>query len=156
MKVAPWPQELADHYRAQGLWRGETFDDMLRSRAADPQVAPRTAVIDATTGLTYAELDDHVARLAAGLVALGICGLALAVAAGVLVWDGDPDLADRTTGLIAYAGGVAALVGVSAGGLGALLRLLDATRPARRERERVDLGGVGTSEPAPLRNQPSR
>ncbi|HMS76913.1 (2,3-dihydroxybenzoyl)adenylate synthase [Gordonia sp. (in: high G+C Gram-positive bacteria)] len=73
MKVAPWPQELADHYRAQGLWRGETFDDMLRSRAADPQVAPRTAVIDATTGLTYAELDDHVARLAAGLVALGIC-----------------------------------------------------------------------------------
>lgn len=88
------------------------------------------------------------------LVALGICGLALAVAAGVLVWDGDPDLADRTTGLIAYAGGVAALVGVSAGGLGALLRLLDATRPARRERERVDLGGVRTAETTTL-GQPS-
>lgn len=72
MKVAPWPQELIDRYRAQGLWRGETFDDVLRQRAADPQVASRTAVVDATSSLTYAELDEHVGRLAAGLVALGV------------------------------------------------------------------------------------
>ncbi len=83
------------------------------------------------------------------LVALGICGLALAAAAGFLVWDGDPGGADRVTGLIAYAAGIAALVGVSAGGLGALLRLLDASRPLPRSRERVELGGVRTAQPAP-------
>ncbi|MBD0021355.1 AMP-binding protein [Gordonia pseudamarae] len=72
MKVAPWPKELADRYRTSGLWRGETFDDMLRSRAADPRVAARIAVIDTTTTLSYRELDEHVGRLAAGLVGLGI------------------------------------------------------------------------------------
>lgn len=89
------------------------------------------------------------------LVALGICGVTLAIAAGYLVWDGDPDTADRMTGLIAYAGGVSALVGVCAGGLGTLLRLLDATRPITRARERVELGRISTPENAPLRQQPS-
>ncbi|NED61353.1 AMP-binding protein, partial [Streptomyces sp. SID10244] len=72
MDVSPWPPELADHYRAQGLWRGETFDDMLRSRGGDPATGPRIAVVDAARRLTYADLDDRVSRLAAGLAALGI------------------------------------------------------------------------------------
>ena len=91
------------------------------------------------------------------LVALGICGLALSAAAGYLAWDGEPDTADRTTALIAYVGGVAALFGVACGGFGALLRLLDATRPLPRQwergqRERVELGGIhqgGTTAAAP-------
>lgn len=83
------------------------------------------------------------------LVALGICGLAVAVASGYLVWDGNPDVAERWTGLVAYVGGIAALVGVAAGGLGALLRLLDATRPAPRERERVELGGLRAAPTPP-------
>ncbi len=79
------------------------------------------------------------------LVALGICGVTLAIAAGYIVWDGDPTTADRMTGLIAYAGGISALVGVCAGGIGTLLRLLDATRPIPRARERVELGGISTA-----------
>ncbi|MFT3971101.1 MAG: phosphatase PAP2 family protein [Micropruina sp.] len=82
------------------------------------------------------------------LVALGICGVTLAIAAGYIVWDGDPTAADRMTGLIAYAGGVSALVGVCAGGIGTLLRLLDATRPIPRARERVELGGISTAQPS--------
>ncbi len=83
------------------------------------------------------------------LVALGICGVTLAIAAGYIVWDGDPNTADRMTGLIAYAGGVSALIGVCAGGMGTLLRLLDATRPLPRARERVELGGISVAQPSP-------
>ncbi|MGV9711254.1 (2,3-dihydroxybenzoyl)adenylate synthase [Gordonia sp. NPDC003424] len=72
MKVAPWPPGLVDHYRATGVWAGETFDDVLRSRAADPDIAERTAVVDMDRRLTYAELHDRVDRLAAGLAASGI------------------------------------------------------------------------------------
>ncbi|MFW0794701.1 AMP-binding protein [Gordonia sp. CPCC 205515] len=72
MKVAPWPPELVDHYRSAGLWQGQTFDDVLRERAADPEVAGRTAVVDIDRRLTYAELHERVDRLAAGLAALGI------------------------------------------------------------------------------------
>lgn len=72
MKVAPWPPGLVDHYRATGLWQGETFDDMLRSRAADPSTAPRTAVVDVQRRLTYEQLHERVDRIAAGLVACGI------------------------------------------------------------------------------------
>ncbi|MFW0785671.1 AMP-binding protein [Gordonia sp. CPCC 206044] len=70
MKVSPWPQELADRYRALGLWQGETFDDVLRARAEDS--ADRTAVVDIDRRLSYAELNDRVDRLAAGLAVSGI------------------------------------------------------------------------------------
>ena len=40
------------------------------------------------------------------------------------ILNGDPNTADRMTGLIAYAGGVSALIGVCAGAMGTLLRLL--------------------------------
>ena len=82
------------------------------------------------------------------LVALGICGVTLSIAAGYSIWDGQPGAGDRVTGLIAYAGGVCALIGVCAGGLGALLRLLDATRPLPRVRERIELGGIGADHPS--------
>lgn len=72
MKVSPWPPDLVDHYRALGLWRGETFDDIIRTRAADPDTATRTAVVDAERPLTYGELDERVDRLAAGFAAHGI------------------------------------------------------------------------------------
>lgn len=83
------------------------------------------------------------------LVMLSICGLALAAAAGFLTWSVDPETADVTAAFIAYVGGVAALVGVTCGGLGALLRLLDASRPLPRNRERVEVGSVTAPAPAP-------
>ena len=72
MLVSPWPPELEAKYRADGLWVGETFDDVLRSRADDPASADHTAVVDIHRGLTYAELNDRVSRIAAGFVELGI------------------------------------------------------------------------------------
>jgi len=83
------------------------------------------------------------------LVAFSICALALSAAAVYLVWDADPVNADRTTAMIAYVGGVSALLGVAAGGLGALLRLLDASRPLARNREPVESGDATAPAPAP-------
>ena len=83
------------------------------------------------------------------LVMLAICGLALSAAAGFMVWNADPEATDRTTAFIAYVGGVAALVGMTCGGLGGLLRLLDATRPMPRAKQRTELGDVTTPAPSP-------
>lgn len=83
------------------------------------------------------------------LVMLAICGLALSAAAGFMVWNADPLATDRTTAFIAYVGGVAALVGMTCGGLGGLLRLLDATRPMPRAKQRTELGDVTTPAPSP-------
>ncbi|MDH6130786.1 2,3-dihydroxybenzoate-AMP ligase [Kitasatospora sp. MAA4] len=68
-----WPAEFAERYRAAGWWRGETFGQMLRARAAAHP--DRTAIVDpAGEGRrwTYRELDERADRLAAGLLALGI------------------------------------------------------------------------------------
>ncbi|OKI08128.1 2,3-dihydroxybenzoate-AMP ligase [Streptomyces sp. CB02923] len=68
-----WPAEFAERYRAAGWWRGETFGQMLRDRAAAHP--DRVAVVDpAGDGRrwTYAELDRRADRLAAGLHARGI------------------------------------------------------------------------------------
>ncbi|WP_018680531.1 (2,3-dihydroxybenzoyl)adenylate synthase [Actinokineospora enzanensis] len=62
----PWPPELAERYREQGLWTGERLGDLLR-RHGD-----RVALVDGPHRWTYAELDARADRLAAGLADLGI------------------------------------------------------------------------------------
>lgn len=66
-----WPADLVRSYRDAGLWRGMTFDDVLRTAAAAPWAARRTAVADPDRRLSYAELDHEVSQLAAGLHARG-------------------------------------------------------------------------------------
>ncbi|HTN87105.1 MAG TPA: AMP-binding protein, partial [Sorangium sp.] len=66
----PWPSEVADRYRRAGFWRGETFGDLLRERAA--QHPHRIALVDDDRRLSYVELDQRADRLAAGLLRLGI------------------------------------------------------------------------------------
>lgn len=70
--VPPWPPELADRYRAQGLWQGETFDDVLTTRARSADSRSRVAVTDVNHQWTYGELQERVDRLAAGLRARDI------------------------------------------------------------------------------------
>ncbi|MFI1016201.1 (2,3-dihydroxybenzoyl)adenylate synthase [Streptomyces sp. NPDC020965] len=72
-----WPEEFAARYRAAGWWRGETFGQVLRQRAAAHP--DRVAVVDPAGGpgggrrtWTYRELDVRADRLAAGFVARGI------------------------------------------------------------------------------------
>ncbi|WP_329214012.1 AMP-binding protein [Streptomyces sp. NBC_01485] len=67
----PWPESLAERYRAEGFWQGRPLDRLLRDRAErDPG---RTALVDADGDRwTYAELDARADRTAAGLRRLGI------------------------------------------------------------------------------------
>ncbi|WP_275461252.1 (2,3-dihydroxybenzoyl)adenylate synthase [Streptomyces noursei] len=68
-----WPLRFAQHYRAAGHWRGETFGGMLRDRAAAHP--DRTALVDPAPTRrtwTYRELDERADRLAAGFLARGI------------------------------------------------------------------------------------
>ncbi|CAN3983895.1 2,3-dihydroxybenzoate-AMP ligase (EC of siderophore biosynthesis [Kitasatospora purpeofusca] len=75
---APYPDEFAARYRADGHWRGETFGSVLRERAAAHP--DRIAIVDPAGGTgedptrrwTYAELDLRADRMAAGLRARGI------------------------------------------------------------------------------------
>ena len=62
-----WPAEFADRYRREGLWRDETFFDMLETSARARPV--QVAVIDGTRSLTHTGLRDHALNLAAGLAA---------------------------------------------------------------------------------------
>ncbi|MGP4017121.1 (2,3-dihydroxybenzoyl)adenylate synthase [Saccharopolyspora sp. 5N708] len=65
-----WPTEFADRYRAAGYWRGYTFGQLLRDRAAAHP--DRIAVVDGDRRISYRALDLRADRLAAGLRELGI------------------------------------------------------------------------------------
>ncbi|MEV4385610.1 AMP-binding protein [Micromonospora sp. NPDC049580] len=65
-----WPRELAERYRAQGYWRGESLADLGREWArTDPG---RTALVTDGQRVSYGDLDRRADRMAAGLRAHGI------------------------------------------------------------------------------------
>ncbi|OCF85780.1 2,3-dihydroxybenzoate-AMP ligase [Nocardia brasiliensis] len=68
--LTPWPANEVDTYRALGYWSGETFGDMLTSRAAATPDA--VAVLDDRNRWTYAELETRARSLASGFLDLGI------------------------------------------------------------------------------------
>ncbi|MCK9873815.1 AMP-binding protein [Nocardiopsis dassonvillei] len=65
-----WPQEQAREYRERGFWDDRRLDDLLRERA--DRHGERTALVAGADRLTYAELDERVDRLAAGLASFGV------------------------------------------------------------------------------------
>jgi non-ribosomal peptide synthetase component E (peptide arylation enzyme) len=62
--------ELADHYRASGLWLNKTVYQILAERAAAH--GDREVFADERVRLTYAELKDRVERCAAYLRGIGL------------------------------------------------------------------------------------
>ncbi|TKW68833.1 MAG: 2,3-dihydroxybenzoate-AMP ligase [Paracoccus denitrificans] len=64
-----WPEDFARRYRERGWWRGETFGQMLRQRAAQhPQQLAVTGTRDLTYAMLLSEAEAHGRRLiAAGL-----------------------------------------------------------------------------------------
>jgi len=65
-----WPDDMAARYRAKGYWRGETFSQLLRSRAeAQPDAV---AVVGMDQRWTYGELLQKAETAAAGFLALGL------------------------------------------------------------------------------------
>ncbi|WUI31085.1 AMP-binding protein [Nocardia sp. NBC_00416] len=65
----PFPDALADSYRAAGFWTGATVGDLLRDTA---RRRPESPALLGDRTLTYAELDAAADRMAYGLLALGI------------------------------------------------------------------------------------
>lgn len=65
-----WPDDMAALYRAKGYWRGETFSQVLRSRAeAQPDAV---AVVGMDQRWTYGDLLQKAETAAAGFLALGL------------------------------------------------------------------------------------
>ncbi|MFB4311453.1 (2,3-dihydroxybenzoyl)adenylate synthase [Actinomadura sp. GTD37] len=62
----PWPDDLEARYKAAGHWTDRLLGDVLRGAPS------RTALIAGADRLTYAELDIRAARMAAGLLDLGV------------------------------------------------------------------------------------
>lgn len=65
-----WPDDMAAHYRAKGYWRGETFSQLLCSRAEAQ--ADAVAVVGMDKRWTYGELLQKAETAAAGFLALGL------------------------------------------------------------------------------------
>lgn len=65
-----WPDDMAARYRAKGYWRGETFSQLLRSRAEAQGDA--VAVVGMDQRWTYGELLQKAETAAAGFLALGL------------------------------------------------------------------------------------
>lgn len=66
----PWPESVADRYRAKGWWQGETLGEMLDKW--ESSYGDRVAVSEGDTRLSYSELASRSRRLANSLQALGI------------------------------------------------------------------------------------
>jgi len=65
-----WPDDVAALYRARGYWRGETFSQVLRSRAeAQPDAV---AVVGVDQRWTYGDLLQRAETAAAGFLAIGL------------------------------------------------------------------------------------
>lgn len=65
-----WPDDMAARYRAKGYWRGETFSQLLRSRAEAQGDA--VAVVGMDKRWTYGDLLQKAETAAAGFLALGL------------------------------------------------------------------------------------
>jgi 2,3-dihydroxybenzoate-AMP ligase len=66
----PWPAEVAERYRARGLWCGEPLGMLLR--AAATQFGPAAALVHGDRRISYAALDRWADRMAAGFARHGI------------------------------------------------------------------------------------
>jgi len=68
--IIGWPEELAQRYRASGLWEGLTIGEVIERTAR--RLPGKDAVVHPAGRLSYAALLDSSKRLAAGLAGAGI------------------------------------------------------------------------------------
>ncbi len=68
IEFSPWPEALAQRYRAQGLWAGKPLSDIIdRHRSSEA-----TALICGQRHMSYARFSQLTDQLAAGLSASGL------------------------------------------------------------------------------------
>jgi 2,3-dihydroxybenzoate-AMP ligase len=68
--VVPYPQDLVEHYRAEGVWGGRTISQELRATAE--RYPDNLALATPAVRWTYTELAAHVDAIAAGLLRVGL------------------------------------------------------------------------------------
>ncbi|WP_330254247.1 AMP-binding protein [Nocardia sp. NBC_00565] len=68
--VVPWPDDVAERYRAAGYWPGRSLASYIAEQVT--QRPDDEAIIDGTTRLTYRQLWDRAASCAQALLDLGI------------------------------------------------------------------------------------
>ncbi len=68
----PFPADRAAAYRAAGYWTGRTLDTILTDAAQRWPTESRCSTPVGGSGLSFAELDEHADRAAAGCAELGI------------------------------------------------------------------------------------
>ena len=66
----PWPEALAERYRCEGLWRGESLAALPDALAA--AYGSRTAIVHGATRLSYVDFANRVDRMAAGFRRYGL------------------------------------------------------------------------------------
>jgi 2,3-dihydroxybenzoate-AMP ligase len=69
-RFTPWPEHIADRYRQDGYWRGQTFAGLLDALAGEHGDA--IAAIDAAEQLSYRRLSQRAGSVAAGLRRTGL------------------------------------------------------------------------------------
>ncbi len=65
-----WPADIAERYQTLGVWRYETFFDLLSTQCE--KSGSKIAVIDGARQITFGQLQSDVLALAGGLTALGL------------------------------------------------------------------------------------
>lgn len=70
LEFTPWPDELAKRYRELGLWQGKTFYDYLCDSVR--RFPNHTAIICDDREYSYQQMQQEIARLAAGFTELGL------------------------------------------------------------------------------------
>ncbi|HEY5320287.1 MAG TPA: AMP-binding protein [Galbitalea sp.] len=68
--VVPYPQELVEHYRAEGVWGGRTISQELLATAE--RYPDNLALATTAARWTYRELVAHVDAIASGLLRAGL------------------------------------------------------------------------------------
>jgi 2,3-dihydroxybenzoate-AMP ligase len=68
--VVGWPTDVAQRYRREGYWRGETLGSLLREYAG--RHGARIALVADGRRWSYGELDTRADEVAAGLLQLGL------------------------------------------------------------------------------------
>src|SRR5574341_1686977 len=68
--VVPFPPEFAARYRSKGYWEDRSLADTFQEVCA--KYGDRVAIVDRDQSVTYAQLDERAARLALGLLDVGL------------------------------------------------------------------------------------
>lgn len=66
----PWPEALADEYRAQGLWQDKSLSTLLQK--ACTRAPEHVAIVDQHRSWTYQQLQNAADELAVGFFSFGI------------------------------------------------------------------------------------